>query len=260
VHLSWLGVAVPAQIVSLASAVAAQRQLLAVGGSRLPWRTISALVLASTGLARMMPAGPVTGGAWQAREYCRRGAGTVAGVWAVLAGGFTSTVAVLAMLLAGTAVVSAGALLVLPCAAAVLAASAAGLTAAPRHAHGLGGGRGRGRWPGIGRLAAALAGLSRHRAGPGWAAVVVACTAACLLADAGVLAACFGLAGLPVPWRGLLLAYAAGQLAGRLLPPPRGRGGGEGGGPWALPPPRTPPPAAAAPVLLYPVARDCARR
>jgi len=126
-------------------------------------------------------------------------------------------------------VAGAGALLVLPCAAAVLAASAAGLTAAPRHAHGLSGWLGRRRWPSIGRLAAALAGLSRHRAGPGWAAAVVACTAACLLADAGVLAACFGLAGLPVPWRGLLLAYAAGQLAGRLVPLPGGLGGVEGG-------------------------------
>ena len=35
-----------------------------------------------------------------------------------------------------------------------------------------------------------------------------------LFADAGGLAACFGLAGLPVPWRGLLFAYTAGQLAG----------------------------------------------
>jgi hypothetical protein len=38
------------------------------------------LVLASTGLARVMPAGPVTGGAWQVREYCRHGAGTGPGV------------------------------------------------------------------------------------------------------------------------------------------------------------------------------------
>ena len=182
-HLSWLGVAVTAQIVSLASAVVAQRQLLAAGGARLPWRTVSALVLASTGLAKMMPAGPVTGGAWQAREYRRRGACTVAGVWAVLAGGFTSTVAVVAMLLAGTAVAGAGALPVLAGAAAVLAAGAAGLAAAPRRARELSGwlGRRHHHWPSTGRLAAALARLSRHHAGPGWAAGVVACTAVGLL-------------------------------------------------------------------------------
>jgi hypothetical protein len=43
-----------------------------------------------------------------------------------------------------------------------------------------------------------------------------------LLADAGLLAACFGLAGLLVPWCGLLFACAAGQLAGRLVPLPGG--------------------------------------
>ena len=66
------------------------------------------LVLASTGLARMMPAGPVTSGAWQAREYRRRGAGTGPRVWAVLAGGATSTVLMLALLLAGAAAAGIG--------------------------------------------------------------------------------------------------------------------------------------------------------
>ncbi len=66
------------------------------GGLRvswLPWRTVSGVVFASTGLARVMPAGPVAGGAWQAAEYRRRGAGAAAGLRAVLAGGLTSTVA-----------------------------------------------------------------------------------------------------------------------------------------------------------------------
>ena len=90
-----------------------------------------------------------------------------------------------------------------------------------------------------------MAGLPRQRAGAGWAAGVLACTGTGLLADAGVLAACFGLAGLPVPWRGLLFAYAAGQLAGRLVPLPGGIGGVEGGMLGALtltgtPPPRPP--------------------
>jgi putative heme transporter len=255
-HLSWLGVAVPAQIASLAGAVAAQHQLLAAGGARMPWRTVSALVVASTGLAKIMPAGPVTGGAWQAREYRRRGVGTAAGVWAVLVGGLTSAVAVLAMLLAGIAVAGAGAPPVLLSAAAVLAAGAAGLTAAPRRAHRLSGwlARRHHRWPSIGRLAAALAGLSRHHAGPGWAAGVMACTAVGLLADAGLLTACFGLARLPVPWRGLLLAYAAGQLAGRLVPLPGGLGGVEGGLLGALMLTGTPPAAATAAVIIYRVA------
>lgn len=86
-RLAWLGAAVTAQTMALASGTAAQRQLLGAGGARLRWRTVSGLVLASTGVAKVMPAGPVAGGAWQVREYRRRGAGTGPGVWAVLAGG-----------------------------------------------------------------------------------------------------------------------------------------------------------------------------
>jgi hypothetical protein len=145
---------------------------------------------------------------------------------------------------------------VLACAAAVLAAGAAGLFAAARRAHALS------RWLSrrhhrsgtIARLAAAVAGLSRQRAGPGLGAGVLACTGTGLLADAGVLAACFGLAGLPVPWRGLLFAYAAGQLAGRLVPLPGGIGGMEGGVLGALTLTGTPPAAAAAAVIVYRVA------
>ena len=220
----WLGLAVAAQIVSQAGGTAAQRQLLAAGGAHLPWRTVSALVLASTGLARVMPAGPVTGGAWQVREYRRRGAGAALGLWAVLAGGLTSTVVISALLLAGAAVAGAGGLPLLGCAAGALAVGAAGLCATARRAGALS------RWlsrrhhrsPAIARLAAAMAGVSRQRPGFCLGAGVLACTCTGLLADAGVLAACFGLAGLPVPWRGLLFAYAAGQLAGRLVPLPAG--------------------------------------
>jgi len=80
---------------------------------------------------------------------------------------------------------------------------------------------------------------------------VLACTGTGLLADAGVLAACFGLARLPIPWRGLLFAYAAGQLTGRLVPLPGGIGGVEGGVLGALTLTGTPPAAAAAALIVY---------
>jgi putative heme transporter len=250
-RLAWLGVAVAAEDVSLAGGVAAQRRLLAASGARLRLRTLFGLVLVSTGLARVMPAGPVTGGAWQMREYRRRGAGAAAAVWAVLAGGFTSTMVVLASLLAGAAVAHPGRLPLLGCAAIVLAAGMAGLTAALRHARPLSHWlkRHHRRSPTIARLAVAVAGLSRAR--PGWAAWVLACTGVSLLADAGVLAACFGLAGLPVPWHGLLFAYAAGQLAVRVVPLPGGLGGVESGVIGALTLTGTPAAAAAAAVLVY---------
>ena len=49
------------------------------------------------------------------------------------------------------------------------------------------------------------------------------------LAGAVVLAAAFELAGLAIPWRGLLFAYAASQVGGSLVPLPGGLGGVEGG-------------------------------
>ncbi len=255
-RLAWLGVAVTAQGVALASGTAAQRQLLGAGGARLRWRTVFGLVLASTGLARVMPAGPVTGGAWQVREYRRRGAGTGLGVWAVLVGGVTSTVVTLALLLAGAAVAGVGSLPLLAGAAVLLAGGTAGLFVAAHRAHALS------RWlsrrphrsRAIARLAGAVAGWSRQRAGLGSAARVLACTGTGLLADAGVLAACFGLAGLPIPWRGVLFAYAAGQIAGRLVPLPGGIGGVEGGVLGALTLTGIPPGAAAAAVIVYRVA------
>jgi uncharacterized membrane protein YbhN (UPF0104 family) len=255
-RVSWLAVAVAAEVVSLAGGAAAQRRLLSAAGGSLPWPTVSGVVFASTGLARVMPAGPVTGGAWQAAEYRRRGAGATAGLWAVLVGGLTSTVALAGLLLAGAAIAGTGCLPLLACAAGVLAAGTAGLTAAAHHAGP------RSRWLSrrhhrsrrLAPLASAVAGLSGQGPGSGWAAGVLACTVAGLLADAGLLAACFGLAGLPVPWRGLLLAYAAGQLAGRLVPLPGGLGGVEGGVLGALALTGTPPAAAAAAVIVYRVA------
>jgi len=231
-----------------------RRQLLVIGGAHLPWRALFGLVLASTGLARVMPAGLVTGGAWQIREYRRRGTGAATGAWAVLAGGFTSMVVILALLLAGAAIAGASALFLLGCAAAVPAAGAAVLTMAPRRANALSRRLSHHRRSAaITRLAAA-AGLSRQHAGLGWAAGVLACTATGLAAGAGVLSACFGLAGLPVPWRGLLFAYPAGQVAGRLVPLPGGLGGVEGGMLGALTLTGAPPAAAAAAVIVYRVA------
>jgi hypothetical protein len=125
-RLAWLGAAAAAQIVSLAGGAAVQLQLLAMDGARLRWGIVFGLVFASTGIARLMPAGPVTGGAWQVREYHRRGVGAAAGVWAVLCGGLTSTVAAMALLLAGAAMAGIGSLPLLGCAVLMVAAGMEG--------------------------------------------------------------------------------------------------------------------------------------
>jgi uncharacterized membrane protein YbhN (UPF0104 family) len=76
-----------------------------------------------------------------------------------------------------------------------------------------------------------------------------------MLGEVGLLAASFGVAGTPVPWRGLMLACAAGQLGGRLVPLPDGLGGVEGGALGALALSGTHPATAAGAVIVYRVAR-----
>ena len=165
-RLPWLGAAVAAEAVCVAGLVMAQRQLLAAAGARLPVRAVAAAVFASTGLARLLPAGPAAAAAWQAGQYRRRDpASGTAGVWAVLAGGVASTVAALAVLAAGATAAArwwllpGGAATLAAVTAAALAARRAGPAARwlARHA-----GRSRWRW----RLATGLAGLARHRLGP----------------------------------------------------------------------------------------------
>src|SRR6266852_3925180 len=73
-RLPWLGAAAAAEAVAVAGLVMAQRQLLAAAGARLPVRAVTAVVFASTGLARLLPAGPAAAAAWQAGQYRRRDA------------------------------------------------------------------------------------------------------------------------------------------------------------------------------------------
>jgi uncharacterized membrane protein YbhN (UPF0104 family) len=251
VRLPWLGPAAAAEVAWLAGLVVAQRQLLAAAGARLPTRAVAAVVFASTGLAALLPAGPATAAAWQAGQYHRRGAGRTAGVWAVLAGGFASAIVILAMLVAGAATAGVGRWWLFPAAAAMAAGTAALLTAA-RRAERLARQPGR-SWRS--RLAAGLAaGLAGHRAGPRRGAGVLAASGLSVLGEAGLLAASFGVARTPVPWHGLMLACAASQLGGTLVPLP-GVGGVEGGALGALALSGTHPATAAGAVIVYRVAR-----
>jgi uncharacterized membrane protein YbhN (UPF0104 family) len=174
-------------------------------------------------------------------------------VWAVLAGGVASAVAALAVLAAGAAAAARWWLVLVSAAtlAAITAAAMAARRAGPvarwlaRHA-------GRSRWRRL--LAAGLAGLARHRLGPRRGAAVLAASGLSVLGEAGLLAAAFEVADTPVPWRGLLLACAAGQLGARLVPLPGGLGGMEGGVLGALALTGTHPATALTAVIVYRVA------
>src|SRR5215470_1281954 len=217
-HFAWLGAVAAAVILSLAGLMMAQRQLLSAAGVRMPHRSVAVVVAVSTGLARLLPAGPATAAAWQAGQYHRRGAGTSAGVWAVLAGGLASLFAILAALVTGAAIAGTAGPWVLAGAGMALAAGGAAVLAAAHRAEPMARWLARrarqARWQR--RLAAGLEGLARQRLGLG-------------RGTAGLRAAAFEMTGAAVPWRGLLLACAAGQLGGRLVPLPGGLGGMEGG-------------------------------
>ena len=78
-------------------------------------------------------------------------------------------------------------------------------------------------------LACAAARLSGPRAGYRDGTAVLLLSSMSWLAGAVVLAAALELAGLAIPWRGLLFAYGASQVGGGLVPLPGGLGGVEGG-------------------------------
>ena len=255
-RLPWLAAVAGSGIAVLVAGIVAQRQLLAAAGARLPRRAVAAVVLASTGLARVLPAGPAAAAAWQAGQYRRRGAGHTAGLWAVLAGGFASMIAILAVLVAGAVIAGTGRWWLVSAAAAALVAGAAVILAAVYRADAAArwlahhAGRSARGW----RLVAGLAGLARHRVGLRRGMTVLAASGLSVLAEAGMLAAAFQVARTPVPWRGLLLACAAGQMGGRLVPLPSGLGGMEGGLLGALALTGIHPTTAAAAVIVYRVA------
>src|SRR6185312_8776052 len=236
-RLPWVGAAVAAEAVCVAGLVMAQCQLLAAAGARLPVRAVAAAAAA-----------------WQAGQYRRQNTvSSTAGAWAVLIGGVASTVAVLAVLAVGATAAArwwllvGGAATLAVVAAAAMAARRAGGAARWLACH-----AGRSRWPW--RLATALAGLARHRLGPRRGAAALAASGLSMLGEAGLLAAAFAVAGTPVPWRGLLLACAAGQLGARLVPLPGGLGGMEGGVLGALALTGTRPATALTAVIIYRVA------
>src|SRR5262249_26825176 len=211
-RLPWLAAVAGSGIAVLAAGIVAQRQLLAATGARLPRRAVAAVVLASTGLARVLPVGPAAAAAWQAGQYRRRGAGHTAGLWAVLAGGFASMIAILAVLVAGAVIAGTGRWWLVSAAPAALAMGAGVILAAAHRAgtaaRWLARHAGRSAWGR--RLAVGLAGLARHRVGLGRGMTVLAASVLGVLAEAALLAAAFQAAGMPVPWRGPLLARPAG--------------------------------------------------
>ena len=271
----WLLLAVAAEVVAFLAAAELQRLLLAAIGVDIGRLPSLRLVSAAWSVSAVLPAGVAFSAAYTYRQLIRRGAGTGRAAWVLAAGGVLSGVSLVLLGLVG-AELCAKALSSWPggsvlgvTALAVAVAAFVWLIWSSRH-------------PSIaratvGRLASVFAATTRGRhhevassnggisvaprygtrsplpplAGLGvWTATLVLATAN-WLADLGALGLAFLSLGVAVPWRGLVLAYAVGQVAASLPLLPGSIGVAEAAMAIALVAVGTRPAAAVAVVLVY---------
>jgi uncharacterized protein (TIRG00374 family) len=236
----WLLPALIAEAASEVSFVAVQTRLLGAGGLHPRLGPLVGLTLASQAMANSVPGGPAVAAVYGFRWYRRFGADDTLASWALI--GATVFAALSLALLAAIGLVLAaelGASLdLVPAVLGVLAVTAllgvlfvyerpleAVVRRGLRTSHRL---VGRPRGDQESHVVAVLDRLSRVRLGSHRALEVVGLGFLNWLFDC----TCFGLAflaiGSTVPWKGLLLAYGAGQLAANLPITPGGLGTVEG--------------------------------
>jgi len=242
-HLRWQWVAV-ALVVEFASVVALarlQRWLLRVGGVRPGLWSLVAVTLASNAIAISLPAGVAVADGYLFQQYRRKGADGPLAAWVELAAGAWSVAALAGLTVAGLEIAGprgpALALRVVALVVFVGASAAAMLFLFPRRlARVLGWLLSRGRRllppfarPPLDRAEQAVMAMSGLQ--PTSSAWVPAAGFAALnwLEDCGCLVASFLAVGGSVPWRGVLLAYAATRLLAELPITPGGVGIVEGG-------------------------------
>ncbi len=236
----WVLVGMVAEAGSYLAFAQLQRRFLRAGRVSVTLGPITAITLAATSIANSFPAGPVLSTLFSFRQYRRRGADQAVAGWSVAANFVSLSVALAVVAATGAAVAGAeGASLDLipPIVAVLILALVMGLifvqeraavrviSAALRLSRRLTG------WP-RGELATnidrIIHRLMRVRLSPAQVAAALALALANWLLDCGCLALSFLAVGAPVPWKGLLLAYGAGQLAANLPITPGGLGVVEG--------------------------------
>jgi pimeloyl-ACP methyl ester carboxylesterase/uncharacterized membrane protein YbhN (UPF0104 family) len=235
---SWLPIAIVLESVSMAAFARMFRRLLTAGRVRHRRGPMLAAVYAANAVSVTVPlAGPEIATAILFRRFTRHGADGLLAGWTLLAGGVIST-AVWVVILAGGGLASGHALvtaITIPFALAAVAAVAAAAAAVrqPRLRATL---EHYGAWslyqvsrllrrPATTPLQTVRAWTDRmgalHLSPSGWALASGAAVAN-WLADIGVLAVSVLAVGAAVPWRDLLLVYAAGITAKSLAFTPGG--------------------------------------
>lgn len=232
-RLPWLLLAVGAEAVSFLCYAMVQRLLLQSGGARLTRRTMVALAVGATGLTNLVPGGTAPASGWLVGQYRRRDVPMPLALWAVLAGGYAATVSILFILLVGSGIAGLLAPWAFLVCALALITGAVGVVVGVHHLSGIESWLARHRAAFelrlVRRVAETTARVAGFRTSVPRGTAVLALSLANWAMDVFVLVGAFGLLGLPIPWRAVLFAYAAAQVAGSLAPLPGGIGFVEGG-------------------------------
>jgi uncharacterized protein (TIRG00374 family) len=240
VRWDWLILAACAELASLVAFAVVQRRLLAAGDVDMSLDRLTAVTLASTAIANSIPAGPIVSSVFQFRQYRRHGADDTLAAW-ILGALFVTISVTLAVIAAGGLAIAgaegAGLDLVGITVGVLLLALAMGALFVQRRAL---------VWLVTGALRTSVRWLHRPRRDVDafidriverlnsvtltgrQVAAVAGWGMANWLLDCGCLVLSFLAVGVGVPWKGLLLAYGAGQLAANLPVTPGGLGVVEG--------------------------------
>jgi putative heme transporter len=239
-HWGWVVLGVAAEAGSFLAFALLQRKMLKAGGVKVPVGPMAAITMAANAITNSIPAGSAIAPVYSFRQYRHRGADQALAGWSVVAAFVAESVTLAVVAAIGVSIAGAeGAsldlvgvtvtVLILAIAMGVVFVQKRALvwtvSAALHLCQRLTG------WP-RGELAhhidRIITRLTVVRLSVGQMVSALRLALANWLLDCGCLALCFMAVGAPVPWKGLLLAYGAGQLAANLPITPGGLGVVEG--------------------------------
>jgi putative heme transporter len=239
-NVGWLLIAIASEVVSLVSFAMLQRRLLRSGGVDIDLGYMVGVTFASAAIADSVPAGPAFALVYAFRRYRRRGADDALAGWTLLATLVCAALALGLLATAGVAIaaqegaayglvgVVLGVLVISVVADAIVwqrqwlaSVAVRALNFSRRLVR-------RPRREAIVVVEDLLARLSAVKLTWRDLFVTLGYAFANWAFDCGCLAASFFAVDAPVPWRALLLAYGAGQLAANLPITPGGLGVVEG--------------------------------
>lgn len=240
VHWPWIVAAAVLELGSYVAFALVQRRLLLAGGVHMSTGRLTAVTLASTAITNSIPAGPLVSLVYTFRQYRRRGADSAVAGWTLGALFVSAAVTLAVVAAAGVAIAAdegAGLDLIGVTVGVLILAVLLGVLFVQQRAvvwiitGTLQTSRRVLHWPGgdiearIDRILLRLTTVTLSGRG---VATVAGWGLANWVLDCGCLSLSFLALGVGVPWKGLLLAYGAGQLAANLPITPGGLGVVEG--------------------------------